>query len=443
MSIDNLPRDGSVAVMEDDMDKGSLRKLVDSVSGELMKALSTIGLPTIVRRVILAILAGAAMTALPANAQAGTSLGLSVARDGSLLRNGVPYRGVGVNYADALLRTLRHPADDSYRDGFRKLAANHIPFARFSCGYFATDYQLYLQNKEKYFQMLDGVVHAAEESNIGLIPDLFWVSYGIPDLVGEPRDQWGNPQSKTRQFMRAYTSDLVSRYANSPAIWGWEFGNEYNLAVDIPDASRHLPPVNPRMGTPVSRGPHDVLTSEIFASALADFAKTVRAIDGQRILLTGNGCPRPSAYHLQTERRYGGDSPEQFATMLLRQNAGPFNPVCIHAGPMAIGRYFAKRPVSYNELIQISAGAARSASKSLYIEEFITCRPKVGGCSVATRQAVVNEVLGAIQANDVPLASVWVYDRKLVHDENSLSFDDDTASILQMIGDFNRKWSPH
>jgi hypothetical protein len=51
--------------------------------------------------------------------------------------------------------------------------------------------------------------------------------------------------------------------------------------------------------------------------------------------------------------------------------------------------------------------------------------------------------LAAIQANNVPLASVWVYDRKLVHDENSLNFDDDTASVLQMIGDFDRKWSPH
>jgi len=28
-----------------------------------------------------------------------------------------------------------------------------------------------------------------------------------------------------------------------------------------------------------------------------------------------------------------------------------------------------------------------------------------------------------------------------MHDPNSLSFDDDTASALQMIGDFNRKWS--
>ena len=100
--------------------------------------------------------------------------------------------------------------------------------------------------------------------------------------------------------------------------------------------------------------------------------------------------------------------------------------------------HFAKR---YNELIQTCAGAARSASKSLYIEEFVNCPPKTE-CSIATRRQIVNEVLAAIQANNVSLASVWVYGRKMIHDPNSVSFDDDTAPVLQMIGDFNQKWSP-
>src|SRR4030095_9331865 len=110
---------------------------------------------------------------------------------------------------------------------------------------------------------------------------------------------------------------------------------------------------------------------------------------------------------------------------------------CIHTSPGSPLPHFAKR---YNELIQTCAGAARTASKSLYIEEFITCPPKTE-CSIATRRENVGKVLAAIQANNVPLASVWVYGRKLMRDPNSLSFDDDTAPVLQMIGDFNRKWS--
>jgi hypothetical protein len=353
----------------------------------------------------------------------------------------VPYRGVGVNYPDAFLRPLKHPGDESYRDDFSKLAANHIPFARILvCGFSANDYQLYFQDKEKYFKLLDGVVHAAEESNVGLIADLFWKSYVVPDMVGEPRGQWGNAQSKTRQFMRTYTHEVISRYVNSPAIWGWEFGNEYNLSLDSPDAWRNLPPVAPRLGTTRNRGPEDSFTTETFTSALLDFAKTVREIDDHRVLLTGNSLTRFFAHHMLTERRNWPDSAEQFATMLLRQNPGPFNPICIHAGPSIVPYAVAKRPVSYNELIQICAGAARSASKSLYIEEFITCPPKTE-CNVATRQKNVREILAAIQANNVPLASVWVYGRKMIHDPYSLSFDDDTAPVLQMIGDFNQKWS--
>jgi len=394
-----------------------------------------------ITRLLLVFLLSQAITAMPVSSQVASLPGLSVARDGALLRDGVPYRGVGVNYTDAFLRSLRHPGDESYRDDFRKLAANHIPFARIiACGFSPSDYQLYLRDKENYFKLLDGVVQAAEESNVGLIADLFWSNTAVPDLVGEPRDQWGNSQSKTRRFMRTYIREVVSRYVNSPAIWGWEFGNECNLSLDNPDAWRNMRPVNVRLGMTRSRGPDDTLTTEMFTSALSDFARTVREIDGHRMLLTGNNVPRFSAYHMQTERREGADNAAQFATMLLRQNPGPFNPICIHSAPMSPMPRFAKRPVSYNELIQTCAGAARSASKSLYIEEFVTCPAKTE-CSTATRRENVSEVLAAIQANNVSLASVWVYGRKMIQDPNSLSFEDDTASVLQMIGDFNQKWS--
>lgn len=422
------------------MDNRVFGNLSMSVSGKRIDTIRRVSSLSIAR-LLLVFLLIQAITAMPVSSQAESLPGLSVARDGALLLDGVPYRGVGVNYTDAFLRPLRRPGDESYRDDFRKLAANNIPFARIiACGFSPSDYQLYLQDKENYFKLLDGVVQAAEESNVGLIADLFWSNAAVPDLVGEPRDQWGNSQSKTRQFMRTYIHEVVSRYVNSPAIWGWEFGNECNLSLDNPDAWRNMRPVNARLGMTTSRGPDDTLTTEMFTSALSDFARTVREIDSHRVLLTGNHVPRFSAYHLQRERRNGADNAGQFATMLLRQNPGPFNPICIHTSPISPMPRFAKRPVSYNELIQTCAGAARSASKSLYIEEFVTCPPKTE-CGTAARRQTVSEVLAAIQANNVSLASVWVYGRKMINDPNSLSFEDDTASVLQMIGDFNQKWS--
>ena len=188
------------------MDKEWVRNPPSSGSGKHIETKLRVS-SSIITRLLLTFLVSHAIMAMPVSSQAESLPGLSVGRDGTLLRNGVPYRGVGVNYTDAFLRPLRNPRDESYRDDFRKLAANHIPFARImACGFSENDYRLYLQDKESYFKLLDGVVHAAEESNVGLIANLFWKSYVVPDLVGEPRGQWGNAQSKTRQFMSARLS---------------------------------------------------------------------------------------------------------------------------------------------------------------------------------------------------------------------------------------------
>jgi len=125
--------------------------------------------------------------------------------------------------------------------------------------------------------------------------------------------------------MRTYTREVVSRYLHSPAIWGWEFGNEYNLALDFPDSSRHLPPVNPGLGTPTKRGPHDALTSEIFMDALADFAQTCAALIKTVSSLPETVLPGLQLTNMHTERRFAGDSVQQFSTMLLQQNPGPYS----------------------------------------------------------------------------------------------------------------------
>src|SRR5690606_25867933 len=96
----------------------------------------------------------------------------------------------------------------------------------------------------------DAFVQAAEEEGIGLIPSLFWQINTIPDIVFEPINKWGEPDSDTIKFMRTYTREVVSRYKDSPAIWAWEFGNEMNLEVDLP---HHKPQVSVENGTPFMR----------------------------------------------------------------------------------------------------------------------------------------------------------------------------------------------
>ena len=355
-----------------------------------------------------------------------SSLGLSVNSAGVLTRNGAPYRGIGVNYYDAFIRTLRNPQDDSYRAGFSKLGANNIPFARFAAGgYTANDLQLYLTDKEAYFRLLDGVIQSAEKSNVGLIASLFWSIAAVSDAVNEPRERWGDADSKTRQFMRSYTRDVVSRYSNSPAIWGWEFSCELSLPVDLPN-----PPPNAdrRVG-------ERAMPFATFKSAALDFAQVVRGIDSKRILVTGNSLPRPSAYNNATEG--GGmrpDTEQQFATILLRDNPGPYSPICIHTSPASVTRYFADRKVSYEELLQTCVRIGRSAGKPVYVEEFVPVPAGPGGRGLPTEREYLSRELAAIKASGAPLASIWVYDRKLLPDRSNLTFDNERSYMQECCG---------
>ena len=358
-------------------------------------------------------------------------LGLKVNSAGLLTRNGAPYRGIGVNYYDAFIRTLRNPQDVSYREGFSKLGDHHIPFARFAAGgYTAKDFQLYLTDKEAYFRVLDGVVQSAEKSNVGLIASLFWSIEAVSALEQEPREAWGNPQSKTRQFMRNYTRDVVSRYASSPAIWGWEFSCELSLAVDLPNPPRNSGKVAAR-----------ALSVTNFQSAAFDFAKVVRSLDPNRILLTGNSLPRPSAYHNMTDGTLASDTEQQFATILLRDNPAPFSPICIHTSPAAIERYFGDHKVSYQQLLQTCNNIGRSVGKPIYVEEFVPVPARAGLFGGSGKDYFAKELNG-IETSGVPMASVWVYDRKLLPDRSNLTFENERSYMLDMIAAANRRLHP-
>jgi hypothetical protein len=81
-------------------------------------------MPPFLIRLCLAVLCCLSITHL-ASAQV-----LRVSKEGTLLKDGKPYRAIGVNYVDAFWRVMENPEDTSYRQGFVDLAAEDIPFAR-------------------------------------------------------------------------------------------------------------------------------------------------------------------------------------------------------------------------------------------------------------------------------------------------------------------------
>ncbi len=358
--------------------------------------------------------------------------GLSVSPGGELQLNGHPYRGVGVNYFNAFYRILISPSglDTSYRAGFRYLKSRDIPFIRFSAGgFWPKEWNFYKTNKSLYYARFDEFVHDAEKYGIGLIPSIFWNITATSDLSGEPRNQWGNPSSKTIAFMKSYTSEVVQRYKDSPAIWGWEFGNEMNLTNDIPYTS-----VRPQAGTPEFRTDSDRISTADMIVALKEFANTVRTYDNHRLIFSGHSHPRGYAWHLMKSGVWKKDSLFRYKFMVGLQNPDPLNSVTMHLYPNAVNEHFTDQQSSLKSIILITQNEAAKLKKPLFLGEF--------GASLTLgeekERLKFNELLSAIDELKVPLAAVWVFDYSLQNADWNITPTNSRSYMIEEIGRLNR-----
>lgn len=356
---------------------------------------------------------------------AAAELGLRVANGGFEFQ-GRPFRGVGVNYYDAFVRSLTTDPKAPSREAFAELKARGIPFARFAaCGYWPVEWGLYRTNRAEHFARLEALVRLAEQHQVGLIPSLFWHLPTVPDLVGEPASAWGNPESRTVAFLREYTREVVRRFRDSPAIWGWEFGNEYNLPADLPNAAEHRPAVVPSLGTPVSRTERDEITHAQFRTALREFARVVQQEDPhRRALFSGNAFPRTSAWHQMQSRSWTRDSDAEWASMLEGDNPDPINTLT--------GRLYA--PDDDTALARAMSVATR-LGKPLFVGEF-----GVPGTPDETSTTAFQSMLDRLDRHRVNLAALWVYDFEgQAADWNVTAFNSRKAQ-LDAIAALNRRW---
>ncbi len=376
---------------------------------------------------------------IPCGGAYGTPVALlRVGEDGTMLRGGTPYRGVGVNYFDAFFRTLQNPDDTSYDAGFAELVQRDIPFARFmACGFWPVDFRLYREDKAKYFALLDGVIASAAKHKVGLIPSLNWYNSCIPDMVGEPRNAWGDPESKTVQFMRQYATEVVSRYVDFPAIWAWELGNEWSLSADLPNAAEWRPKIVPRLGTATSRSEKDDLTTDMLLAAFKEFARTVRAIDPVRPITTGNAAPREMASHYRRGTT-GFDTRAEYRANLLEVTPDPYDLVSIHYYPETPQPRFKEKETSFDELLALSGAACRSAHKALFLGEFGVSKQAFDGDAAKIR-ALFQDSLHDIVKSDAALAALWVFDHANQDKSWNVTADNNRAWMLDAVAEANRQ----
>lgn len=337
-------------------------------------------------------------------------LGLYV-RDGKLMRAGKPYRGIGANYDTLFGRLLQNKNDTTSLENLGKLGAEGIPFVRFrASGYSPQNWQLYLHDPKEYFNRMDRVVRCAEEHHIGLIPSLFWRLATCSELAGEPATRVSDPNSKTSELLKRFAREMVSRYKDSPAIWGWEFGNEANLGIDIP-----------RPGQDVR------MTAQQLVAAYTTVARVIRSIDPTRVIDTGIAVPRPAAWHNARGQFREHDSTAQSYSMSLMESPDPVNMISVHIYQKGL-KLAPYGPETVSQYIGRYARFAEGTGKPLFIGEFPVREP-----------GQAQEFIHAIEANRVPLSAFWTFDNSKQEATMNVTFDNQRSFAIGLIAQANKE----
>ena len=325
---------------------------------------------------------------------------------------------IGLNYYDAVVRVMRDGGDTDYQVGFPDLQKRGIPYVRLNGGgaYGVKDWSLYLENKETYFKRLNKVIKAAENNHLKLIFTLFWRYTAIPKLMGESISAYGDPNSKTIAFIRKYTKEIVTRYGDSPAILGWEFGNEYNLVFNLP--FKHLKRFFPDKK---DHRPENILRLKDFQYAMKVFHDTVRQYDKEHFISTGHSVFRTYIYGKITQKNY-----KQMMENIILQENKYADVISLHLYPWSLNkrkffRYFHK---DFDALIAFFKDVANRHHKQLFIGEFGFCRIK----DKKRRYETFLKYLNAFRKYHVDYSAMWVYHRVV---DQSCNMTDLDLNILE------------
>ena len=320
--------------------------------------------------------------------------------DGALMRNGSEFRAMGINYCSAWHDVLKDPETLEVAEGFRILKQDYgIPFVRLNGGPYAhTQWKMYVEDPEEYLRRFDVLVKHAEEQGIGLIPSLFWFVVTMPDLAGEPISALGDPDSQCRTFMRQYIRDVVGRYKDSPAIWGWEVGNEWMLYVDLPKLE-HLPPQ--KIGSEEERTAADKLLRPMILNAYEDFYQTVREMDPDRIIVTGDSIARTQAWHNRNDDSWGQDSKAQWTEVFRADTPGPYEVASFHLYAEAEKSYFKNENLPLEDFVTEVVGICRSDNKVIWNGEL-----GMPGTDEAAREMFFR-MMHAVEENEIEISAIW------------------------------------
>jgi Cellulase (glycosyl hydrolase family 5) len=337
-------------------------------------------------------------------APAALGAGLTV-RDGVLLKDGKPYRAMGIN-AVGLADEILAKGKDATRSfqAIEYLGRRHVPFIRFWASYF-DNWKPYREDPQKYWRNMDLLVEACEKAGVSLAPTLFWNPWEIPFQFGEFRPAWLDDESQTRRFVDRYTREFVRRYRGRRAVWIWEFANEDNLEWDLPNAMSFLPE-----GRKDNR---NIVRSPMGTLAERTFARNVRKVDRRRPISSGATEVRPGQYRLATGpvkpgEEWGTDTAEQAFEATAWTAPAPVDLLSMHHYALPAGY----DPAAMREWLRVAGEWAARLKRPLFLGEFgIVARwaRTPDDLDDAEYRAALTDFFAAVWESRAALAAYWAF----------------------------------
>lgn len=353
-------------------------------------------------------------------------LGLYV-EEGVMKKDGKPFYGVGINYYNLLNSAFSQKWDITPSlAALETLKSYDVRVIRFNIvGYKYEEWNYVTKLENKYFETFDKIVKKAEELEIGLIPSFFWSHGAVSDYLDEPSGTaYSQRDSKTTEFMLEFTEKVVKRYAESPAIYGWEYSNEVNLVSDLPNWN---PSPLPATSKRSSRTNDDKMTTTHYHNGLKFWAEVIKENDPYgRIICNGDAIQREYAWNLRQGNGWKLDTKEQYEKILdyLQED---MTAVSSHVYAECGARGW-KNPKGLNSAIglfddwtsylEFLMAEGRRMNKAVYLGEtgFVygdaTQADVDAGLDAAAKASVYAMIADSALETDFPLTLFWNYDHR-------------------------------
>lgn len=320
----------------------------------------------------------------------GIQLGTAVTKpsQAAMMLGGVPLYVTGVNCYNLFVQC--HETDNmqtkEMEETVEVLAKEEVPIVRFSCGpFYANQMHFYTEQKDLFLSNLGKLADLCDQKHILLIPSIFWNTSCIPEFLGEKLAAWGDMSSKTYEFMKTYTTDIVNTLKGHKCVAAWEFGNEFNLAADI--GSQGYPEI----------------PAKAVGVAYKGFAETVLALDSQkRLVFSGNSVMRNAQWNLADNGGWTNDTFKQYVEITGIMTPDPMKGMSEHIYEES--RVFSDLG-TLNRTYQVirAKEAASSLGKVYYVGEFTGPKTAHGDSTV------VKKHYATYMSQKVQLSLIWNY----------------------------------